>query len=85
MAQETTMIKKIEKSKPSSCWNKAFDDEMIFVLRAKDKCAPAAIRSWVTARIALGLNHSADPKIIEALSCADHMEKQQEEMANRIY
>lgn len=32
---------------PNSCWNKAADDEPVFVLRAKDSAAPAVVRHWV--------------------------------------
>ncbi len=32
-----------------SCLTKAADDEFVFVLRAKDPCAPAAIRAWADA------------------------------------
>lgn len=32
---------------PNSCWNKAADDEPVFVLRAKDPAAPGVVRHWV--------------------------------------
>jgi hypothetical protein len=31
---------------PSSCWNKAGDDEPLFVFRATDLSAPELIRQW---------------------------------------
>jgi hypothetical protein len=42
------MLKREELELPTSCLNKAADDEPIFVLRAKDPCAPAAILAWGT-------------------------------------
>jgi hypothetical protein len=36
------MIKNLELTNPDSCLNKAADDEMVFVLRAKDPCRPGS-------------------------------------------
>ena len=72
------MLKANELSAPFSCINKARDDEMLFVLLARDSCAPVAIRAWVEARILAGLNKRDDLKIIEALQCADAMEIQRQ-------
>jgi hypothetical protein len=68
------MIKAQELADPTSCLNKAKDDEMLFVLRGKDLAAPETIRSWVRERIVHQLNYADDPKIVEALACADAME-----------
>lgn len=70
------MIKRDELSTPTSCLNKATDDERIFVLLARDEAAPVAIRAWVAERIRLGKNHLDDPQIIEALECAAHMDRE---------
>lgn len=35
---------------PDSCWNRAADDEPVFVLRATDPVAAKVIRYWVTMR-----------------------------------
>jgi hypothetical protein len=70
------MIKANELTKAESCLNKAGADEWVFVLRAKDSCAPEAIRAWCQYRFARGLNVREDQKIIEALACADMMETQ---------
>lgn len=59
-----------------TCLNKALPEEMLFVLLARDVCAPAAIRAWVEARIVAGLNARDDVQIFEALQCAVYMEKQ---------
>lgn len=59
---------------PQSCWNKAADQEFVFILLARDKAAPVAIRAWVDERLRLGMNKPDDPKIIEALKCATCME-----------
>lgn len=59
---------------PDSCWNKARLDERVFVLLARDKAAPTAIRAWVEERIRLGKNHPTDNQITHALNCAALME-----------
>ena len=41
------MIKSYEKFNIHSCFNKAEDDEPIFVLRSKDKLAPLVIEFWM--------------------------------------
>jgi hypothetical protein len=63
-----------ELSDPESCLNRARDNEIIFVLLARDAAAPAAIRAWAGERMRLGKNRLSDPQILEALSCADAME-----------
>lgn len=56
-----------------SCFNKAAEDEPIFVLRAKDKLAPMIVRHW--AELALVLSPNLDEeKYSEALELADRME-----------
>ena len=44
---ERPMIKRDELADPNSCLNKAADDEPIFVLRAQDFLAPAAVTRWL--------------------------------------
>lgn len=68
------MIKHEERDCPQSCWNKAREDEMTFVLLGRDRAAPATIRFWVSERIRLGKNRPDDPQIIEAEACARRME-----------
>lgn len=70
------MIKSRELSDPSSCMVRAAPEEMTFVLLARDVAAPFAIRAWVKERVRLGKNKYTDPQIVEALACADFMEKQ---------
>jgi hypothetical protein len=69
------MKKKQEIENPDSCLNKAREDERIFVLLARDAAAPAAIRAWAMERIRLGKNQESDAQIVEALACADAMER----------
>jgi hypothetical protein len=59
------------------CYASALPQEEMFVLLARDFCAPALIRSWCGLRIGLGLNGALDPQIIEAFKCAQRMEDQQ--------
>jgi hypothetical protein len=70
------MRKKDELTNPNSCLNRARDDEMIFVLLARDVSAPVAIRAWARDRVATGKNSYGDPQIVEALACAAKMEDQ---------
>lgn len=70
------MRKKDELSNPQSCLNRAGDNEMVFVLLARDAAAPTTIRKWVEERLRLGENHQDDDQIEDALACAVTMEKQ---------
>jgi len=69
------MIK--ERELIDGCMSKAKDAEMTFVLLARDVCSPSTIRFWVSERVRLGRNLPGDPKLLEALRCADEMEKTQ--------
>lgn len=64
------MRKDKECNDPSSCLNKAWPDEMLFVLLGRDPSASATIRFWVAHRISRGLNRPGDAKLVEALACA---------------
>jgi len=68
--------KQEEIDNPDSCWNKAEPDEMIFVILARDKAAPATLRKWADERLAEGLNGPMDQKIINARAAAATMEEQ---------
>jgi hypothetical protein len=74
------MLKLQELTQIDSCLNKALNQEMIFVLLARDAAAPEAIRAWCQRRILLGLNTPDDPKIREALQCAETMENTQDDI-----
>lgn len=65
------MIKRREYEDPNSCLNKADLDEPIFVLRGKNKLAPALVRLW--ANLA-ALHGCGTDKISEARHLADLME-----------
>lgn len=60
------MIKAKELLRPNSCWNKAKEDELVFVLLARDSAAPLAVRAWINERLKQGLNKPDDPQIKEA-------------------
>lgn len=70
------MLKINETVDVSSCWNRARDFEMLFVLLARDAAAPVAIRAWIAERIRIGKNTVTDPQIQEAEICAQEMEFQ---------
>lgn len=65
------MQKNLELSRPDSCFNKAEDDEFVFVLRANDPIAPQTIRHWCT--MAVGLHEPE--KIAAARRIASAMEE----------
>lgn len=73
------MRKGHELSDPNSCLNKAQDDELLFVLLARDASSPVAVRSWVQDRIARGKNKWDDPQILEALSWCEVVERELED------
>ena len=78
------MRKKEEIADPNSCLNRAADDEILFVLRSKDATAPMVIRFWVEARIQMGLNRFDDPKLTEALVCANRMDTERIAMEKKV-
>ena len=61
---------------PKSCFNKARENEFLFVLLARDPAAPVAIRAWVEERIRRGKNAAGDAQVREALHCAERMERE---------
>lgn len=67
------MLKKHEASVEHSCWNKAADNEMVFVIIGRDPAARATVEFWIKERIRLGLNRESDLKILHAKICADQM------------
>lgn len=64
----------LEKSEPTSCLNRAKDDEMVFVLLGRDPAAPVAIRAWISARIKYNKNRPGDLQLTDAEKCASAME-----------
>jgi hypothetical protein len=73
------VIKRDERSSAQSCWNKADEDEMLFVLMARDPAAPFAIRAWIAERLRIGRNRPDDQKIKNAQACLRTMEMRQRE------
>jgi hypothetical protein len=72
------MLKKEEVLNPNSCLNRAADDEMVFVLLARDEAAPYIVEEWCRLRITMGKNKSIDdPQITGALEVAHQMRLQQ--------
>lgn len=64
-------IKAIERK--NGCFAKAFEDEVLFVLRAKDLLAPGIVREWAKRAEQSGAHEPE--KITEARRCADAMEQ----------
>jgi len=74
------MIKRDEIEDSRSCFNKANDDERLFVMLARDPAAPVAIRAWIAERLRLGKNMPGDEQIREAFECANLMELERGEV-----
>lgn len=70
------MLKFYEMAAEFSCWNKAKREEMVFVLLARDRCAPWAIYFWCLLRIITFKNKPLDHQIVEAIGCARFMSLQ---------
>lgn len=70
------MRKDLERENPESCFNRAKEDEMLFVILGRDPAAPTTILSWIKERIRLGKNTINDPQIQEALDCIPKMAEQ---------
>jgi hypothetical protein len=74
------MLKRDEIEHTESCFNKAGDNERLFVMLARDPAAPVAIRAWIAERIRLGKNSPGDEQIREAHECANLMELERSEV-----
>lgn len=70
------MRKRDELTNPNSCMARAADDEMTFVLLARDVAAAETIRDWARRRVDYGKNEWSDPQIQEAMRCAETMERE---------
>jgi hypothetical protein len=71
------MRKDLEATDPQSCWNKAREDELVFVLLGRDKTAPAVIDAWCAERIRIGKNTEGDAQITEARELAAAIREEQ--------
>jgi hypothetical protein len=60
------MRKRDELTDPNSCLSRARADEFLFILLARDRAAPVAVRAWIEERIRSGKNTRADAQIVEA-------------------
>lgn len=67
------MLRREELARNESCINRAYDHEMVFVLLARDRVAPWAVRAWCLLRVLTRKNRWADRQIQEALVCAKEM------------
>lgn len=63
-----------------TCILKAYEDERLFVLMARDPQAPEVIIKW----IAHSLGNQPDDKIREALECAIEMQNKGDEFRKRV-
>lgn len=64
---ERERMKKIDEIKnPNSCFNKAHNEELLFILLERDPASIVAVEAWIDARIRLGKNAADDAQIKEA-------------------
>ena len=61
------------------CLQKAFDDERLFVLMARDHTSPLVVGEWIKQNI----GHQPREKLIEALDCAIEMHEKNPLMNQR--
>lgn len=73
------MKKSDELALSKSCFNKAGDNELMFILLARDVVTPATIRYWIAERIRIGKNKIDDLQITEARDLAKRIEELQTE------
>lgn len=78
------MKKEDEQNQRDSCLNKAYADEYIFVILARDPAAQAAIRAWTIERIKLGLNDPVQAQLVEAFDLSVQMQIQRPEIRARL-
>ena len=81
--EEVLVTKKEELTNPTSCFSKAHDDEVLFVLLGRDAATPDTIRFWVHKRLELGKNEASDPQIQTALLLARQIELAQRQSATK--
>ena len=74
------------KDKPGKydCYLRAEPDEPLFVLRAKDPAAPAAVRAWIAERQKRVDKPGEAERLAEAETCALAMETWRGEKINRL-
>lgn len=63
------------------CLSRAADDEPVFVLRAKDIVAPAAVRGWCELAAVAG---AGEAKLMEAIQVAEDMMAWQKENGFKV-
>jgi hypothetical protein len=78
------MIKHDELFNPDSCWNRATDGEMVFVLLGRDADDADTIRFWISKRIARGKNKPDDEQMLDAEQCARVCEQQAANRPDRV-
>lgn len=69
------MLKSEEINNPNSCWNKAKDDEIVFILLERDLAIVSTIIEWAIHRITLGKNSPGDEQIKEAYELIETIKK----------
>ena len=75
------MTKADERDNPDSTWNRTADDEPIFILCARDVCAPLTVLDWVERASRAGV---AMGKLREAFEQAIAMQKRQAERGSKL-
>lgn len=73
------MLKHEEASDPDSCWNKADDNEEVFVLLGRDIATPMAIMRWIEMRVLYQKNKASDMQIQGAYAITKRLIKKNKE------
>jgi hypothetical protein len=66
-----------ERLQSDSCWNKAKDEEYVFVLLERDATMASTIEYWCTMRVDMGLNTWEDEKIVSAMDLVNYLRGKQ--------
>lgn len=64
---------------PNSCWNKAEENERMFILLGRDESTPFAIEAWIDHRLRTGKNRMPDRQIQDAITIMQEIMMEQME------
>lgn len=78
------MTKQEEFSNQNSCFNRARQEELMFILLERDIATPDTIRYWAQLRVKSGKNTLKSAQIQEALTLADRIE-QRKRVDSKVY
>lgn len=71
--KEFDLLKKAEIEDSQSCWNRAAQDEPVFILLGRDPAMAPTIQFWADYRIEIGKNQPLDQEIMDARLLAEYV------------